>query len=240
MTAITAHQPLYVPWLGFFHKMMLSQKICILDSVQFSRGDFVNRNRIKSPFGAKWLTIPVVQKDQTKKIINDIRIADNDWVQSHLNLLSVNYSKADYFEMYFSKISSILSNTNSDRLIDYVLPLIYFINSELRIDATLVKSSSLDLQGKKSDLILEICEQLEAEIYISGLNGTNYLEKEKFAQRGISIKLQQYSHPQYKQLNGIFMENMSILDLLFNCGPASRDIILSGNAINSNLMSSWK
>ena len=91
---LTAHQPLYMPWLGFFHKAILADAICILDDVQFADGDYINRNKIKSIHGSKWLTVPVNKKNHLNRKISEIEIINGEWQNRHLSLLKQSYSKA--------------------------------------------------------------------------------------------------------------------------------------------------
>ena len=115
-------------------------------------------------------------------------------------------------------------------LVDLDMAILEFLFKELRIETEVVLSSKLNLSGKKSDLILSICEELGAEVYISGQNGVDYLKVEDFNLANIKVAVQHYEHPTYAQIHGDFIPYLSVIDLLFNFGPKSRDIIMSGNA----------
>ena len=227
---LTAHQPLYMPWLGFFHKIILADVVCILDEVQFADRDYIHRNKIKTPQGSKWLTIYVNKKDHFNKKINQIEIFDDGWQSHHLSLLHQSYSKAPFYETYINRLSAILEEKKYSNLIDLDMILLEFFFVELSIETKIVMLSNLKIQGKKSDLILSACEELGAEVYISGQNGVDYLKVEDFNLANIKVAVQHYEHPTYAQTHGDFIPYLSVIDLLFNFGPKSRDIIMSGNA----------
>jgi len=227
---ITAHQPLYMPWLGFFHKAILADTICILDDVQFADGDFINRNKIKFVQGSKWLTVPVEKKNHLNTQIRDIQIVDDGWQQRHLSLLRHAYSKSPFFVSYIGILEEIIGGVKYVCLIDLDLAILEFLFAELQIKTNIVLSSSFNQKGKKSDLILSICQQLDAEFYISGQNGVDYLNVKDFKQSQIEIGIQQYMHPTYTQAYTDFIPYLSVIDLLFNSGPNAREIIMSGNA----------
>jgi hypothetical protein len=229
---ITIHQPLYMPWLGFFHKTMLSDEVCILDNVQFSDGDYIHRNRIKSSSGYKWLTLPVDKKNHFNKSINQIQMIGDNWAKEHARLLEIFYADAPYFSLYFEELRNIITKKSSNFLVDLDMALILFLFEKLEIETNVVLASTLKAQGKKSELIVSICKELKASTYLSGQNGINYLNVSDFNDAGIEIEFQNYLHPVYPQLHSGFLPNMSVIDLLFNCGPKSKEIILMGNRIH--------
>ena len=208
---------------------MIADKICILDNVQFADRDFIHRNKIKSPSVFKWLSVPVNKKNHHSKNINQIEIIKNDWAFEHLKFIQLFYKEAPYFDLYFEEIKAILVETRYDLLIDLDMALIKFLFNKLEIDTKIVFASTLAIKGKKSDLILAICKELETSVYFSGQNGRDYLALSDFDTAGIDVAFQDYQHPQYPQLYSDFLPYMSVIDLLFNCGPKSRNIILIGN-----------
>jgi hypothetical protein len=228
---VTAHQPLYMPWLGFFHKAYLADVICILDNVQFSKGDFVNRNRIKSGNGAKWLTIPVHKKGHLNGTIKDIEISGQDWALKHINLIRESYVAAPYFAKYFSHLENLLYSVKSFDLAHVNVELLDFFLQALNIETRIVLSSEMNIKSHKSDLILAICDELKADVYVSGINGKSYLQLQDFDNAKIKVVAQSYNHPRYLQLHGDFISNLSIIDLLFTSGEKSKDILLGGNKL---------
>lgn len=226
---LTAHQPLYMPWLGFFHKAILAETMCILDDVQFADGDYINRNKIKTFQGSKWLTIPVNKRNHLNRQIREIEIIDNGWQKRHLSLIREAYSKTQYFSEYFYRFEELIGQRKYLYLLDLDLAILEFLLRELNIETNLIMSSSLNKAGHKSDLIRSICQELGADVYISGQNGLDYLNLEDFRVIETQVVIQNYEHPVYSQAHGDFIPYMSIIDLLFNSGPKTRDIVLSGN-----------
>ena len=230
---LTAHQPTYLPWLGLFHKIALSDKFIYLDNIQYEKNSWQNRNKIKTSDGTLWLTIPVHAHINLN--CNEIKIDNtHNWNQKHSKTIEINYTKAPYYESYkhffkkiFSKKWEYLSELN-----EYILK--WFLD-EFKINTEFLKTSDFELEGKKSDLILEICEKFNAKKYVSGILGKNYIDPEIFRRKDITLIFQDYIHPNYKQLYGNFISNMSIIDLLFNCGPDSFKILMSNNISKSQL-----
>lgn len=227
---LTAHQPLYMPWLGFFHKAILADTICILDDVQFADGDYINRNRIKTVDGSKWITVPVNKKNHLKRQIRQIEIVQDNWQNRHLSLLRQAYSQTPFFSTYFDPLKELIAGASYEYLINLDSAILGFLFEELDIKTNIVMSSNLKLDGKKSDLILSMCQELGADVYISGQNGLDYLNVRDFSSIGTQVVVQNYEHPTYPQYHGEFIPYLSVIDLLFNSGPKSRDIIMGGNA----------
>ena len=219
-----------MPWLGFFHKAILADTVCILDDVQFADGDYINRNKIKSIHGPKWLTVPVNKKNHLNRKINQIEIINGEWQNRHLSLLRQSYSKTSYYLTYIERLEHLIGESEYEFLIDLDMALLEFLFTELKINTNVIFSSSLEQGGKKSDLILSICLQLGANVYISGQNGADYLCQEDFAKEEIQTVSQVYKPVTYTQAHGDFIPYLSVIDLLFNEGPKSRDIIMNGNA----------
>ena len=226
---LTAHQPLYMPWLGFFHKAILADTLCILDDVQFADGDYINRNRIKTDQGSKWITVPVNKKNHLNRAISQIEIVDDGWRNRHLSLIRHAYSRTLFFQSYFHRLEELILKKSYKRILDLDMAILRFLFDELSISTTIVMSSSLKLEGKKSNLILSMCQQLGSDAYISGQNGLEYLSVDDFRSAEIQIAIQKYQHPIYPQAHGDFIPYLSVIDLLFNSGPKARDIIMKGN-----------
>lgn len=220
---VAIHQPEYLPWLGYFEKMLRADVFVLLDNVQFTKGDYHNRTRVKGSGGVQWLSIPVHGSISAK--INEVKVAGHKWETKHWHSLVSCYSRAAFFEKLKDKFEAFYRQT-AERLIDYDLGAIELIAGALGIEKNWVLASELDAGGQKSDLVLNICRQLGANTYYSGRSGSTYLRKEDFDRAGIKIEVQNFAHPVYQQLFQDFTPNLSVLDLLFNCGPASRDLIL--------------
>lgn len=229
MNILTDHQPAYLPWLGLFHRIALSDGYCYLDNVQYLVREFNNRNRIKTSSGPLWLSVPVRTKGHREKQVKDIEIENSiDWQRKHWKAIYLNYKKAPYFSRYidffedvYKKEWSYLADLN-----EYMLK--WFLK-ELGIKVKFYKASELSLKGEKSDLILEIAKKLKADLYILGPFGRDYIKEKDFSKAGIKLYFQNYHHPVYSQLYGEFLPYMSIIDLLFNCGDKSLEILMRGN-----------
>lgn len=237
---LTAHQPLYLPWLGFFHKAILADKICILDDVQFSDGDFINRNRIRGANGPQWLTVPIEKRNHLQKTIKEIKIVDDGWQRRHLAALRHAYARAPFFQDHVGELESLLLQKKWDFLLDLNLSFLEYAFRQLDITTQMVLSSSLAISERKSDLILSICQKLGAKSYISGENGLDYLNLSTFSASGVNVLVQNYRSPRYNQLGDEFISNLSFLDVLFNMGSRSREIIMTGNAKSISEMPQYK
>ena len=237
MKILTAHQPVYLPWLGLFHKIALSDTYVFLDTVQHLKKDWNNRNKIKTAQGWTWLTVPVLTKGKFEQTLQEVKINNQiDWRRKHWQSIRLNYSKspyfhryADFFEVIYQKEWEYLNNLNE--------VIIRFLLNELRIKVNFTKASTqLKLEGTKSDLVLDMCLKLNADIYIFGALGKDYAEVGKFNERGIKVIFQDYQHPEYNQQFGRFEPYMSVIDLLFNHGDESLDILMSGNVTRADIM----
>ena len=223
---VTIHQPEHLPWLGFFHKMMGADVFVLLDNVQFRKNYFQNRNRIRTPNGSQWLTVPL-QKAPLDTNICDTVIGHGDgkWCRKAVRSVEQCYSKAQYFKDYFDDFTQIYQDPGR-HLSEFNTRLIRFLMSALGIKREILMASEMGVGGKRGDLLLAICQVLEADIYLSGISGREYLDLERFAKAGIAVSFQEFHHPIYPQLYAPFAPCMSSLDLLFNCGPASQDVIM--------------
>ena len=231
---VAIHQPECFPWLGFFHKIYLSDVFVFLDTVQFTKNNFQNRNKIRIGNKASWITIPV-HNHPIETLIKDIKINWDDprFFKKHLLTLEQNYSKSPYFKDIFPFILHLYEE-KIEYLADFNIRFISFMLEKLGIESKIIRSSELRLSGKASggtEVTLEICKMLGAKIYISGSGAKAYLDLENYKQANIKVYFQEFHHPQYKQMNqGEFISCLSILDLYFNYGPKSLDIIFEGNA----------
>lgn len=236
---LTAHQPAYFPWLGFFHKIAISDSYVYLDNVQFEKNSFTNRNKIKTANGPIWLTVPVLLKNHFGKTIKEIEIDNSkNWRESHWKSTYFNYKKAPFFGKYSDFIEDMYKK-DWDYLSDLNEYMIKWLLKELGIKITYYKASELNLRGHKSDLVVDMCKKLGANLYIFGALGKDYVEEEKFAKEDIKIYFQDYKRPIYPQLHNDFISDMSIIDLLFNCGDKSLQILMEGNITKEKLISKF-
>ncbi len=220
------HQPNYIPWLGFFYKVSRCDIFIVLDNVQFIKRGVTHRNKIKTPDGELWVVLPV----QNKGSINEIRLKNNiDWREMHLNYYVHNYRRTKYFEQYFPDLKKIYK-TDWEYMSDLNMEVIKYILNELGIRKQIVFASSLKPQGKGTELLIDICKQVGADTYLSGKGGKKYMDEARFFEEDIKLVYSDFVHPVYPQLWRDFIPNLSILDLLFNCGNRSQDYALAGGA----------
>jgi hypothetical protein len=227
---LTAHQPVYLPWLGLFHKIALAESFCVFDIVQYQKKDYNNRNRIKTHTGPIWLTVPVESKNHLQTKICDIKIVHDGWAKKHARSIRLSYQKAPFFAHYIDVIEEHLLQRNYDYLTDLNTEMLRMFLDLLGIEIGIVKASDFEFSGIKSDLVLDMCIKLKATKYIFGELGKNYADIEEFSKSGVKVYFQKYIHPSYSQINGAFVPFMSVIDLLFNVGPESKNVIMHGNA----------
>ena len=209
---LSAHQPAYLPWLGYFDKIARVDVFVYLDTVQFEKNSFINRNQIKTPQGSLWLTVPVKTKGHTSGSLRTTEIDERQpWRVKHLKSIEMNYRKAARFDECFPKIEALLSMPESN-LAEYCWHQLRFWLDELGIVTRIVRSSELPIANLKSDLVLELCQYFGAQHYLSGALGRDYLIEDDFSKTGIVIEYQSFKSPVYPQLWGAFMPNLSILD----------------------------
>lgn len=225
---LTIHQPEHMPWLGFFHKIIQADRYIVLDSVQYRHKYFQNRNRIKSKNGVVWINVPVATKGRRLQKINEVEI-NNDipWQRKCLHTIMLNYSKAPYYELYLPHIKA-LYNQPWKKLIDFNLAAIGLLLNFLDYNTPLAFSSEIGVSGGSHEDILKICKILNATEYLSGVSGIGGRGRaigDSFLKEDINVIYQEFHHPIYKQLYQGFIPCLSILDLLFNHGPKSRDIL---------------
>lgn len=216
---LSAHQPAYLPWIGYLDKIERADVFVFLDTVQFEKNSFINRNQIKTPQGASWLTIPVKTKGHTSSSLRTTEIDDaQPWRKKHLKSIEMNYRKAPYFAECYPKFEQLMfiPTTNLSELCWQHLS---FWLLEFEIGTKIIRSSDLHIDSKKSDLILDICRHFSVCNYLSGSKGREYLNESEFKEEGIKIEYQEFSHPVYPQIWGSFEPYMGIIDYWMNCGP---------------------
>lgn len=222
---VAIHQPEHLPWLGFFEKLRRVDLFVLLDDVQFSKGDYQNRNRVKGAAGVQWLTVPVVHQFPQK--INEVEIAGDDWREKHWKTIVSCYGRAPHFHHFAPELET-LYRTPWRKLSLLNVAAIRLLARLLHLETDIILSSELNATGEKSDLVLNICREVGAGTYYSGVMGKTYLNRDAFRQAGVEIVFQSFTHPTYNQLfmkSQGFVPNLSALDLLFNCGAKGLELI---------------
>jgi len=226
-------QSSYIPWRGYFTIIGRCDAFVFLDSVQFTRRDWRTRNRIKTPTGAAWLSIPVRSKGHFHSPIDAIEIADPGWVQSHLRGIELNYRRAPHFAAVFAALEAIYAEEGSAPLLSAVnrgltaaLCGLLGIRTPLLQDVDLLERAALDGLSPTARLV-ELAVAAHATDYLSGPSAQSYLDEAAFRARGISVGWMDYAGlPPYAQLWGEFDSALSIVDALLNLGPdGAREVL---------------
>lgn len=231
--SMAMHQPNYLPWTGYFYKMMSADVFVYLDAVQFPRGkSFAARNQIKTPNGSAYLSVPISVPSgfDGRVTYEQIGFAGDKWKNKHLRTLELNYKKAPYFDDVFPMLQKTVSEASS--FVQMNIDLIECIANYLGIHGKRVRLSEiLPSFGQKSELIVNICAAVGANTYLSGTGGgLEYNDETLLHENGIELRYSDFVHPEYSQLWGEFERNLSVVDLLFNCGEDSADVIAKGAA----------
>lgn len=216
---VSVHQPNYLPWLGYFLKIANSDIFVFLDNVPYTKNSIINRNKIKTEHGAMWLTVSVLTKGRYGQLINEVEINNNvPWSKIHWKTIWANYAKAPYFQSYSSLFESVYQREwrKLSELNETLIRLICEIFSIKGVK--FIRASELNVSGKSTELLINICKALGADTYLSGFGGKKYMNEKLFEKRGIELKYYEFQHPIYKQLWGDFISNLSVIDLLFNEG----------------------
>jgi len=233
MPVVSIHQPAYIPWLGYFHKLSQSDIHVFYDDAEYSKNNLFNRNKIKTPQGEQWLTIPVGCHSTQK--INQTKITPNtNWQKKHWKAIKGNYVRARNFaeyEDFFEKLYQKQWNYLSELTIEMNKALCKLLG----IKTKFFVSSELDVKGKSNEKLINICKAVRADTYLSGKgavdvlsndSGKPYLDQAMFTKENIKVQVQEFIYPTYKQLWGEFIPNLSILDVLFNCGAFTRNYLV--------------
>ncbi len=219
MTRIAIHQPEHLPWLGYLDKARKADEFIFLDTVAFKKNYFENRNRIRTPQGWGWVNVPVLTKGKFGQAFLDVEINNKTrWAEVYFRTLLQNYSRAPHWKMYAPALEDLFRRPWT-RLVDLNLALIEFLWSAFGISTPARRASTLNVAGKKSDLLLDICRKTGATVYLSGPSGRGYLVESLFTDAGIGVEYHEFQHPEYSQMFSPFVPGMASIDLLLNEGP---------------------
>jgi WbqC-like protein len=241
VTIVSINQPAYLPWLGYFQRIAASDLHIVLDHVQFEKNSFTNRNRILTAAGPAWLSVPV----RTGGKFGDLSIAqleiDNsrDWRRKHWGTIRHVYGRTPYFSEHADFFEGVY-NRSWSRVADLCRVVTDYLLHAFGIQTPLRFSSSMSPRGQKSDLVLHLCRQVDASVYLSGPFGRDYLVERVFEEQGIEVRYQDYRHPEYPQRQTAgqrFEPFMAAIDLLFNCGPESKAVLCSGQCSDAACVS---
>jgi len=221
------HQPNYLPWIGYFVKIARSDRFILLDDAQYARGGFINRNRIKTPRGPEWLTVPVRSAGRLAARICEIVPCDEiPWARTHLRTIETNYRRAPYYaDVMDGLLRPVLEAPRGSpawaSLASLNAELIQRICANLGIDTPLVEASTIGVPSRGTQRLIDLVRSVGGTAYLSGRGGERYQDVRAFADAGIELLYNDFDHPRYPQLWGGFEPNLSILDCLMCCGPAA-------------------
>jgi WbqC-like protein family len=210
---VAIHQPEFLPWLGFIDKLRQCDVFVFLDCVQFEKNYFQNRNRIRTAVGSAWLTVPVLTKGRSTQTIDEVTIrAEDSWRRKH---------HGPALEDLYAAAGRSLA--------DFNIAVIGWLAGVFGLERRFVRASALGVKGKRSELLLAICQALDATEYLSGVSGRDYLDESRFRAASIAVRYQDFHHPEYRQCYAPFVSHMSAVDLVFNVGDGALDVIASAN-----------
>jgi len=223
-------QSSYIPWKGYFDLMRCVDEFVLFDEVQFTRRDWRNRNRIKTPQGLKWLTIPVKTRGNYRRAIEDMWVSDASWSSRHWTTLRHAYSKARCFPDYAPRVEELYLGTKELRLSEINHRFTVALRDMLGIDTPITWSADYEGVGRKSERLVSICMQAGATEYVSGPSARAYLDEDAFAAAGIGVTWMDYAgYPEYEQLHPPFEHHVSVLDLIFHTGRRAQEHMLPGS-----------
>lgn len=221
------NQPSYIPWLGYFEQIIKADIFIFYDDVQFTKRDWRTRNYIKTQQGKHMLSIPVrLEKSYKEYKINEVKISyEENWVDKHLKTIQHAYSRSAFYSEVYPILENILHKKHvllSELNIDIIKNICHYLNIDTN---KLYFSSQLEACGDQNRRLVNICKHFNTNIYYTGAAAQNYLDSALFAKHGIEVVYQQYEHPIYPQGGEGFVSHLSVIDLLFNCGKESKEII---------------
>lgn len=225
MIKVAILQSNYIPWKGVFDMIEQVDKFVFFEDVDYTKRDWRSRNVVKTANGNVWLTVPVKKMPRGTKIFEMEILNDGKWQNKHLNTIKLAYGKAKYFNDYAWILDDIYVNTTWLKLSDFNIYVTKVLAEVLGIKAEFINSVDLKTVGVKDEKLLNICKEVGATHYLSGPAAKDYIRAEKFDNAKIALEYIDYDYPEYPQLHTGFDHYLSVLDLIFNCGPHSKKYI---------------
>jgi hypothetical protein len=219
----------YIPWKGYFDLIAATDEFILYDDAQYTRRDWRNRNQIKTPQGVQWLTVPVRVKGRYHQSIRETEIDGTDWAEQHWTRLRQNYARAPHFARYAPELEALYLHGRHDTLSALNLAMLTWVNRQLGIATRMSSSSDYRLEGDRTDKLLNLCLQAGATEYLSGPAARDYLDESRFAAAQVAVRWFDYpAYPPYAQLWGEFVHGVTVLDVLFHCGPDAHRHVVTG------------
>jgi hypothetical protein len=212
----------YIPWKGYFDIIRMCDEFMLFDEAQYTRRDWRNRNKIKTPQGPQWLTIPVQVKGKFHQRIDETCVNDGTWVEEHLKSIKHNYARAGAFKEVYPLLEDLYHRVASiSRLSDINYTLLRGLSDLLGIKTPLTWSTDYQSVEGKTDRLISLCQQAGANEYLSGPSAKSYMDEALFQAAGIKLTYIDYSgYPEYPQIHPPFDHGVSVIDLLLNVGIA--------------------
>src|SRR5574341_1350589 len=223
---VAVHQPQYLPWLGYLDKLDSADVFIVLDTVQFKKHEWQNRNRIRTKDGWQWLTVPIL--DRFPERIDRVEInARTDWQRKHAQALCLHYGSAPHWASGGPELTALLQREWT-RLCDLNLAVLDILCRQLGITTPRRLASTMEAGEERTERLVDLCRAVGGTVYLAGHSGASYMDVWRFSQVGIQVQVQEYQHPTYPQRYAPFVSHLAVVDLLFNCGPESLQILRSG------------
>jgi hypothetical protein len=224
-------QPTYLPWAGYFDLIDSADEFILLDNVQFEKQSWQQRNQIRTFNGLEWLTVPVRIKGRFGQKINEVELSNPEFFRAHLRAIELHYRRAPFFGQYFGEFGALLESAAGAASLSVLnARLIGWLCAQLGIDTPIRLASQMSPEGRRSAMLIDLCEKAGANRYLSTAGAWDYLraDQQLFAEAGVALQLHDYRHPEYRQVYAPFLPYASVLDLLFNEGGAARRILIGG------------
>jgi hypothetical protein len=223
---VAIHQPHYLPWLGYLDKIDAADVFVLLDTVQFKKHDWQNRNRIRTKDGWQWLTVPII--DRFPERIDQVETnGRTEWPRKHVQALHLHYGGCRFWDRLGPPLTALLQQP-WPRLCDLNVALLDLLCREFGIRTPRLLASTLPAREEPTDRLIDLVRAVGGTIYLAGQMGPAYMDATRFSQAGIAVEVQAYQHPEYSQRYAPFLAGLSVVDLLLNCGPDSLEILRSG------------
>jgi hypothetical protein len=223
---VAIHQPHYLPYLGYLDKLDAADVFIVLDTVQYAKHDWQNRNRIRTKDGWQWLTVPVI--DRFPERIDQVEVnARTDWPRKHGQALRLHYGGCRFWDTLGPLLTDLIQRPWR-RLCDLNVAVLELLCEQLGIRTPRVMASSLPAREEPTDRLIDLVRAVGGTVYLAGRMGPAYMDIARFSRAGLAVEVQAYRHPEYPQRYAPFLPDLSVVDLLLNCGPESLAILRSG------------
>ncbi len=220
---VAIHQPQFLPWLGYLDKIDRADLFVVLDSVQFKKNEWQNRNRIRTDRGWQWLTVPVLHRFGQR--IDEVRINETvDWRRKHLHALELHYARATHRDPVVKGLAALYRQP-WEKLAELNLAVLRWLLDAFGIKTPLRLASGMTLRGEPTERLIDICRAVGATSYLAGAGAREYMDVRKFETSGIGLEIQEFRHPVYRQYHEPFVPNLSAIDLFLTCGPEAFQIV---------------